>query len=62
VTGAGQRGQTGTYSSIKEHNQMWTSTESGANAHHASLFYDLGNAFIQPHPKTMGYSIRCIKN
>lgn len=61
--GSGQRGSTGTYGLINEGFFMWTSTEKDNKANNLGLFHDSDNsAFNQTHPKTMGYSVRCLKD
>ena len=60
--GAGQRGQSGNYNNLKLGYYMWTSTEDGNNAKNLGIYNVSGNSAFQSHPKTMGYSARCIKD
>jgi len=60
--GAGQRGQSGNYDNMKEGFYMWTSTESINNAINLAIYDVSANTAFQSHPKTMGYSVRCIKD
>lgn len=62
--GSGARGSGGNYVNLKEAFFMWTSTENNTTkAVNCSLLYDSDNsAMSQVHPKSIGYSLRCIKN
>ena len=60
--GSGQRGQTGNYSNLQRSFQMWTSTENGDKAYHLSSLYNSHNTAFEAQPKTIGYSVRCLKN
>jgi len=60
--GAGMRGQTGNYTSIKQLGAIWTSDENNLKATRMALFHDIPNAFIGDFSKTISYSARCIKN
>ena len=60
--GAGLRGQSGNYNNLKVGYYMWTSTESGNNARNLGLYHNSDNSAFQTNPKTMGYSVRCIKD
>jgi len=60
--GAGMRGQTGNYTSIKQLGAIWTSDENNLKATRMALFHDIPNAFIGDFTKTISYSARCIKN
>jgi uncharacterized protein (TIGR02145 family) len=60
--GAGLRGQTGNYTSLKQLGAVWTSDENGLKATRMALFHDIPNAFTGDFTKTIGYSARCIKD
>lgn len=60
--GAGMRGQTGNYTSIKQLGAIWTSDDNNLKATRMALFHDIPNAFIGDFTKTISYSARCIKN
>jgi len=60
--GSGQRGQTGNYTNLRRSFQMWTSTENGEKAYHLSNLYNSDNTAFEAHPKTIGFSVRCLKN
>ena len=60
--GAGLRGQSGNYDNLKEGFYMWTSTESINNAINLAIYDVSANTAFQSHPKTIGYSVRCIKD
>ncbi|MGD0711858.1 MAG: fibrobacter succinogenes major paralogous domain-containing protein [Bacteroidales bacterium] len=52
----------GSPSDITNDGNYWTSTASGSNAYYMYLYY--GAAYVQKNTsaKTLGYSVRCIKN
>lgn len=60
--GAGQRGQSGNYISLKRIFHLWTSTEDGDKAYHMSLLYQSDNTAFASHVKTIGWSVRCLKD
>jgi len=60
--GAGLRGQTGNYTSLKQLGAVWTSDENGLKATRMALFHDIPNAFTGDFTKTISYSARCIKD
>lgn len=60
--GAGLRGQTGNYTSLKQLGAIWTTDENGLKATRMALFHDIPNAFTGDFTKTIGYSARCIKD
>ncbi|MDY0104302.1 MAG: FISUMP domain-containing protein [Lentimicrobium sp.] len=62
--GSGARGTSGNYVNLQEAFFMWTSTEnSDTKAVNCALFYDSDNsAMNQVHPKSLGYSVRCLKD
>jgi len=60
--GSGQRGQSGNYVNLKDSFNLWTSTENGNNAYHFGVLHDSDNSAFQLHIKTIGWSVRCIKD
>jgi uncharacterized protein (TIGR02145 family) len=60
--GSGQRGQTGNYTNLQRSFQMWTSTENGEKAYHLSNLYNSDNTAFEAHVKTIGFSVRCLKD
>lgn len=62
--GSGTRGQTGNYENLKEAFYLWLATEySDTKAKNVGLYNDSDNSAVsQTHPKTIGYSVRCIKD
>ncbi len=60
--GAGQRGQSGNYINLMDSYNFWTSTENGDKAQHMGLLHDSDNSTFQLHIKTIGWSVRCIKD
>lgn len=60
--GAGLRGQTGNYTSLKQLGAIWTTDEDNLKATRMALFHDIPNAFTGDFTKTIGYSARCIKD
>ncbi len=60
--GAGYKGQTGNYEAMKNLGAFWTSDENGDKATRLALYHDIPNAFTGDFFKTIGYSIRCIKD
>ncbi len=60
--GSGQRGQTGNYTNLQRSFQMWTTTENVDKAYHLSNLYNSDNTAFEAHPKTIGFSVRCLKN
>jgi uncharacterized protein (TIGR02145 family) len=62
--GSGLRGQAGNYDNFKEAFYCWLATEyNDTKAKNAALYNESDNSAVnQTHPKTMGYSVRCIKD
>ncbi len=60
--GSGQRGQSGNYISLNRIFHMWLSTEDGDKAYHMSVLYNSHNSAFASHVKTIGWSVRCIKD
>ena len=60
--GAGLRSYSGDYNNLKIGYYMWTSTENGTQANNLGLYNNTDNSAFQSHPKTIGYSVRCIKD
>ena len=60
--GAGQRGQTGNYTNLMRSFNIWTSTDNGEKAYHMSNLYNSDNTAFQLHIKTIGWSVRCLKD
>jgi len=60
--GAGQRGQTGNYTNLMRSFNIWTSTDNGDKAYHMSNLYNSDNTAFQLHVKTIGWSVRCVKD
>lgn len=62
--GSGTKGTTGNYENLKEAFYLWLATEyNDLKAKNVGIFSDSDNSAVsQTHPKTIGYSARCIKN
>ena len=60
--GAGQRGQTGNYTNLMRSFNIWTSTDNGDKAYHMSNLFNSDNTAFELHMKTIGWSIRCVKD
>ena len=60
--GAGQRGQAGNYTNLMRSFNIWTSTDSGEKAYHMSNLYNSDNTAFELHVKTIGWSVRCLKD
>jgi len=62
--GSGSRGALGNYGNYKEAFYIWTSEENNdLKAVNWGLYYNTDNSAVnQVHPKTMGYSVRCLKD
>ncbi len=60
--GAGQRGQTGNYTNLMRSFNIWTSTDNGDKAYHMSNLFNSDNTAFELHTKTIGWSVRCVKD
>ena len=60
--GSGQRGQAGNYTNLMRSFNIWTSTDNGEKAYHMSNLYNSDNTAFQLHIKTIGWSVRCLKD
>ena len=60
--GAGQRGQTGNYTNLMRSFNIWTSTDNEEKAYHMSNLYNSDNTAFGLHVKTIGWSVRCLKD
>ncbi|MCK4677138.1 MAG: hypothetical protein KAT48_03325 [Bacteroidales bacterium] len=60
--GSGNMSQNGDYFSMKLAFKMWTSTENGTQSIRMQILNTSSNTAFGTKPRTMGFSVRCIKN
>ena len=60
--GSGNMSQNGDYFHLMGAFKMWTSTESGTQSRRLAIFSYSAQAAFGPKPRTMGFSVRCIKD
>jgi len=59
----GNRGSSGSFFSLGYDGHWWSSTEySGTHAWHRSLYYDHDRVYRNTSHKTLGFSVRCLKD
>lgn len=60
--GAGNMSSNGNYFNLKVTFKMWTSTENGSQSIRMLIMNNSANTAFGTKPKTMGFSVRCIKD
>lgn len=60
--GSGNRSQNGDYFKIKGAFKIWTSTENGTQSYRMQIMNNSSNTAFGAKPKTMAFSVRCIKD
>ncbi len=60
--GAGNMSQNGDYFNLKEAFKMWTSTENGIQSIRMQIMNSSASTAFGTKPRTMGFSVRCIKD
>lgn len=60
--GSGNMSHNGDYFLLKEVFKMWTSTESGTQSRRLVIYHESARIVFAPKPRTMGFSVRCVKD
>ncbi len=60
--GSGHMSHNGDYFKLKEAFKIWTSTESGTQSRRMMILHTSSNTAFGQKPRTMGFSVRCIKD